>query len=138
MKRKSEEHSASCLSIEFGDMRLNDDVDCLISQMEGCDFEDLDEYRILTQARNLKKGGHTTLLETTKRYNRYLAEISLWENFEFIRDQIQYFLKYKCSEPKEVLYKLKMMKRIDTALYQVINGVVPRKKIKEKLESDSE
>lgn len=134
MKRKMEENYVDSLSSELNNMKFvknNDrDVDKLISKIANCDLEEIDEYLMLSTACKLKKGGMSTLLETQKRYDRYLSEITIWDGYEFIKDQIESFMKYQCKESKDVLCKLKMMKSIDNNLFRVLNDNFVHKKVK--------
>jgi hypothetical protein len=103
-------------------MSLNE----LISNFnELCSVDDLDEYSILKNAQLVKISGnidecHVILNDTIKRYNRYLANIKNWKQFNYIRDSLVLFLSLPHNSFPLLMDKLVLMKKIDYDLYNTV------------------
>lgn len=99
-------------------------IDELITDFDkSVDLEDLDEFDILKNMVNIELPTcvhecQKLLIDTNNRYNRYISYITLWNNFEYIKNKIQYFLNY--PENNNIIKKLNLIKEIDIELYNIV------------------
>ena len=103
----------------------NVDIDSICNQLSNAGIE-YDERNELFDFLSLKMAGKSELVKTDERYLRYLRGIDIWEidgiSYEYIRENIKTFLNMETTD-KNLIKKLKMMRKIDKQIKEVIEAL---------------
>lgn len=119
-KRCTEDDITNAVDIENDNL-----VDSLCCQFKNIDCNENEELLELRIAILSKENGKKILKKTYERYNRYLSQITQWDNKIYIKDLIQEYVKLYETSILDIRNKYKFliynMKLIDYELLSIVD-----------------
>jgi len=108
------------ISFQYGSGNGSDDIEQLLQGIESINiFDSNEEYNLLYESISASKPSHDLLVKATKRYNRYLSNIDLTE-YPKLKKHILSFLQYDCLDSQNITTCFKLMKKIDSFIYNIV------------------